>query len=145
MISAICSDPVVAQMIVHLCRNAVVMHRGTPTYFAMLSASLIITLIIINSRVSGEYILPVPGALCALWMLLAFARDLLFDLLRFPIVDRYLVIATMWGQVNLLWGQNVDVTSKFVGTVEKNVGDDLTCGHVVDNAHLLLGNPGLLS
>ena len=66
VISAICSDPVVAHMIVHLCRNAVVMHRGTPTYFAMLSASLIITLIIINSRVGGEYILPVPGALCAL-------------------------------------------------------------------------------
>ena len=64
--SAIFSGPVVAQIIVHLCRKDVVMHRGTPTYFAMLSASLIITLIIINSRVGGEYILPVPGALCAL-------------------------------------------------------------------------------
>ena len=78
-------------------------------------------------------------------MLLAFARDLLTDLLRFPIVGRYLVITILWGQVNLLWGQNVDATGKIVGSVETNVSGDLTCGHVANNAHLLLGKPGLLS
>ena len=128
----------------HLCHKNVVMHRGTPTYFPTLSASLIITFIItIISRVGGEYVMPVPGALCAMSSLVAYAQNLLTDLLNFPIVVQNLAGDTMWGQVKMLWGQNVDV-SKLVETVEKDVGDALVC-ELNDIAHLLLGYPGLLS
>ena len=60
---------------------------GTPTYFRTLSANLIISIIIIiNSHVGGEDVMPVPGAFCAMSSLVASAQDLLTYLLNFPIV-----------------------------------------------------------
>ena len=86
--AGLCGTAAKVASVVHDCRKLVV-HRSTPTYFCELSDSLIIN--IINSRVGWGGVMPVPGACCAVPLLVASMLDLLTYLLIYTHVVNYRV------------------------------------------------------